>query len=67
MKKKVSDLVVGDEIQVRVMGGSEYLEVVDVKGWEDESRRQVKLSWGLHIPREPFWDTLASDKELMVK
>jgi hypothetical protein len=62
---KPADLQIGDEVRVTTMGGQEFLTVLDL----DTGGKTVKakLSWGSHVPVEPFWDVLPSDETLTVR
>jgi hypothetical protein len=64
---KARDLRYGDEIRVTVMGGEEYLTVHDVDTGGASGRIAVLLSWGSHIPQEPFWDDLDPSEKLTVR
>lgn len=63
---QAKDLRKGDEIRVRVMGGEEFLTVLDVDRINDANMR-VHLSWGFHVPREPFWDELDPNEKMTVR
>lgn len=61
------DLRKGDEIRVTAMGGEEFLTVEEI--WPDPPAKttRVRLAWGFHVPREPFWDVLPVDEKLTVR
>lgn len=62
---EAKDLREGDEVRAHVMGGEEFLTVLEVKPKKDKVL--VHLEWGFHVPLDPFWDAMDRNEKLTVR